>query len=380
MTEASSVDLAFSPLDSARFGLRVFRGKGDRIDDRSFFASLVANGVDVAIVRTPAGTPGWPRLARYGLQPIHADTLVYYGVDLRAYEPRPLRNTDLEFSEAGDADRASLAALVRTTFEGYTSHYHANPLFDHARILAGYMEWATGYVGAAAPGRITWVARRDGEIVAFACCSDDTAANTCEGVLYGVHPAHAGGGLYGDLIRHTQAVFRARGFGKMEVSTQVWNYAVQKVWAREGFALVRGYDTWHINPMLSGGTPMVDRTLAFDDAQLQRFAEATGDANPVHFDDDAARGAGFPGRISHGMLVGGELSRIFGMETPGPGTLFLRANLVFLKPVFPGRPYRLRVRNAAGGEARGFVPAVATVHDEAGALCVLCYSDLVNRG
>jgi len=379
MTDASSVDLAFSPLDSARFGLRVFRGKGERIDERSLFASLVTNGVDVAIVRTPAGTPGWPRLSRYGLQPIHADTLVYYGLDLQAYEPRSLRNTDLVFSEAGDADREALAALVRTTFDGYTSHYHANPLFDQAHILAGYMEWATGYVGAAAPGRITWVARRDGEIVAFACCSHDGSGGESEGVLYGVHPAHSGGGLYGDLIRYTQAAFRERGFRSMVVSTQIWNYAVQKVWAREGFSLARAYDTWHVNALLEGGSTMVDRTLAFDSTQVARFAEATGDSNPVHFDDAAARAAGFPGRISHGMLVGGELSRIFGMETPGPGTLFLRADLVFLKPVFPDRPYRLRVRNAAGGEARGYVPAVATVHDADGTLCVLSYNDLLKR-
>ena len=56
-----------------------------------------------------------------------------------------------------------------------------------------------------------------------------------------------------------------------------------------------------------------------------------------------------------------------------------RADLVFLKPVFPDRPYRLRVRNAAGGEARGYVPAVATIHDADGTLCVLSYSDLLKR-
>ncbi|MGY4517258.1 bifunctional GNAT family N-acetyltransferase/hotdog fold thioesterase [Lysobacter sp. HA18] len=373
------ITLQQSPLDSARFGMRVFRGHGDQLDDRLFFKTLVSQDVDIAIVRTPAGTGGWTRLSRYGLQTIHADTLVYYAVDLRRYQPNALRNSDLEFVEATSADRDSLASLVRTAFDGYVSHYHANPTFDPARVLAGYMEWATGYIASDSPGRVTWVARRGGVIVAFACCSFDEGADSCEGVLYGVHPAHAGGGLYGDLVRHTQAKFRERGFATMEVSTQVWNYAVQKVWAREGFALVRAYDTWHVNAMLAGGATLVDRTLEFDTMQVARFADATGDANPVHFDDDAARAAGFPARISHGMLVGGELSRIFGTETPGPGTLFLRANLVFISPIFPDRPYRLRVRNAAGGEPHGYVPAVATVHDAEGALCVLCYSDLLKR-
>jgi acyl dehydratase/GNAT superfamily N-acetyltransferase len=381
MQEASPIVLAPSPLDAARFGLRVHRGKGERLDERAFFEALVADRIDVAIVRTPAGSgKAWQRLSRYGLQAIHADTLVYWSLALSGHAVRPLRNTDLEFSEATAADRDALAALVRTTFDGYHSHYHANPLFDEERILAGYMEWATGYIGGDAPGRVTWVARRGETIVAFACCSFDEAGSESEGVLYGVHPDHAGGGLYGDLIRHTQARFQARGFATMHVSTQVWNYAVQKVWAREGFVLEHAYDTWHVNAMLDGGTPMAERTLVFTDEQVRRFADATGDANPVHFDDAAAQALGFPAHISHGMLVGGELSRIFGMECPGPGTLFLRANLVFLKPVFPGKTYRLLVRNAAGGEPRGYVPAVATVHDENGALCVLCYSDLLKRG
>lgn len=374
-----TITLQQSPLDSARFGLRVFRGHGDELDDRLFFQALVSQEVDVAIVRTPAGTGGWTRLSRFGLPPIHADTLVYYAVDLRNYQPNTLRNSELVFAEATAADGDALGELVRTTFDGYLSHYHANPIFDPARILAGYMEWSTGYIANSTPGRVTWVARRGGVIVAFACCSFDELANSCEGVLYGVHPAHVGGGLYGDLIRHTQSIFRERGFATMEVSTQIWNYAVQKVWAREGFALVRAYDTWHVNAMLAGGATMVDRMLEFDAAQVARFAEATGDANPVHFDNDAARAAGFPARISHGMLVGGELSRIFGTETPGPGTLFLRANLVFIKPIFPDSHYRLRVRNSAGGEPQGYVPAVATVHDADGALCVLCYSDLLKR-
>jgi len=377
MQDATPITLADSALDSARFGLRVFRGKGERLDDRAFFEALVDKRVDVAIVRTPAGGgKAWQRLSRFGLQAIHADTLVYWSLALQDLAVRALRNTELEFSEATAADREALAALVETTFDGYRSHYHANPLFDEARILAGYMEWATGYIGGDAPGRTTWVARRNGTIVAFACCSFDDAGSDCEGVLYGVHPEHAGGGLYGDLIRYTQAQFKARGFRTMRVSTQVWNYAVQKVWAREGFVLAQAYDTWHVNAMLDGGSPMVERTLVFDDAQVRRFAEATGDANPVHLDDAAAR---FPSRITHGMLVGGELSRIFGMESPGPGTLFLRADLVFLKPVFPGRSYTLRVRNAAGGAPRGFVPAVATLHDDAGALCMLAYNDLLKR-
>lgn len=216
-------------------------------------------------------------------------------------------------------------------------------------------------------------------MVAFACCAEDYKTQTCEGVLYGVHPDHSGGGLYGDLIRYTQAKFRDRGYVLMKVSTQIWNLAVQKVWAREGFVLSQAYDTYHINAMLSAGETLVDRELGFDADQVARFAAITGDTNAVHLDDNAAQNAGFEGRITHGMLAGGELSRIFGTEIPGIGTLFLRSDFVFMKPIYCGRPHRLRIRYLSALPLSGHILAVATIHNETGALCLLCYSDLLKK-
>ncbi len=40
-------------------------------------------------------------------------------------------------------------------------------------------------------------------------------------------------------------------------------------------------------------------------AQLQAYAKASGDSNPIHVDEAAARGAGLPGIIAHGMLTAG---------------------------------------------------------------------------
>jgi len=39
--------------------------------------------------------------------------------------------------------------------------------------------------------------------------------------------------------------------------------------------------------------------------QLVRYAGASGDFNPLHTDDEAARKAGFEGVIAHGMLIMG---------------------------------------------------------------------------
>ena len=37
--------------------------------------------------------------------------------------------------------------------------------------------------------------------------------------------------------------------------------------------------------------------------QIRAYAEASGDRNPIHLDDQFARGAGLPGVIAHGMLT-----------------------------------------------------------------------------
>ena len=39
--------------------------------------------------------------------------------------------------------------------------------------------------------------------------------------------------------------------------------------------------------------------------QLVRYAGASGDFNPLHFDDEFARSAGMGGAIAHGMLIMG---------------------------------------------------------------------------
>lgn len=378
MSEAMAT-LTYSDLESRRFGLRIHRAELQELAEKSLMGQIVAENVDVAIIRLPAGAPtGSWRLGRYGLPTLHADTLVYYALDLASHAPQPLRNPDLAFAEAAAGDAPALHALVEATFDGYTSHYHANPAFPAPQVLAGYLEWADGYIQGAGSGRTTWVARRGGAVVAFACCKFDAASATCEGILYGVHPAHAGGGLYGDLIRHTQSEFKARGFRRMEVSTQVWNYAVQKVWSREGFVLARALDTFHVNAMLSAADRMVEHEVLFTHDQVEHFAMASGDSNPLHLDDALARAAGFRGRLTHGMLAGAELSRIFGTEVPGAGTLFLRANMIFLRPILAGEPHTLRIRYRSAEGSRT-TQAVATIADAHGRICLLAYNDLLAK-
>ncbi|MET8505512.1 MaoC/PaaZ C-terminal domain-containing protein [Streptomyces sp. NPDC004787] len=50
------------------------------------------------------------------------------------------------------------------------------------------------------------------------------------------------------------------------------------------------------------GTALPPLRCALTRADLRRYAAASGDHNPIHLDDAAARAAGFPSVIAHGML------------------------------------------------------------------------------
>jgi 3-hydroxybutyryl-CoA dehydratase len=63
------------------------------------------------------------------------------------------------------------------------------------------------------------------------------------------------------------------------------------------------------------------------------FGDATGDHNPVHFDEAYAQGTLFRGRVAHGVLSIGFISAVIGMQLPGEGTIFVSAKVEFKAPV-----------------------------------------------
>lgn len=87
------------------------------------------------------------------------------------------------------------------------------------------------------------------------------------------------------------------------------------------------------------------RTLrkVVQDADLEMFAQISGDRNPVHFDDAYARDTIFGGRIAHGMITASLISAVIGEQLPGHGTIYMKQNLTFLAPVRPGDVVEARV-------------------------------------
>lgn len=347
----NTLGISYSALDSERFGFRVYRGNYDNFETKVIAHDIFNSACDIAIIRVPSAfSAKISSLARWALPVTHADTLVHYSCDLRKYNPVPFTNSDLEFTAARPGDVNDLHKIVRTVFSNYRSHYHANPFFPEDKILAGYQQWAEQFIYA---NGCVWLVRRAGQLIGFAANSSDNDARIATGVLYGVEPAASGGGIYTDMIRYTQSEAKRAGMRTMEVSTQLTNHAVQKIWVREGFAIQKTEDTYHVNALLTGGETLVERPICFKAEAVARFAEVTGDTNPIHLSADAAQVMGFSDRVVHGVMATAEFSRILGTEIPGAGTLLGNLHLAFIRPLFINTNYTLRIKipidlNSAG--------------------------------
>ncbi|MBK8270440.1 MAG: MaoC family dehydratase [Planctomycetes bacterium] len=75
-------------------------------------------------------------------------------------------------------------------------------------------------------------------------------------------------------------------------------------------------------------------TKTISERDVFRFADASGDYNPLHVDDHYARNTIFGQRVAHGILTAGIISTVLASEIPGLGTIFVELAIKFLKPVF----------------------------------------------
>ena len=72
------------------------------------------------------------------------------------------------------------------------------------------------------------------------------------------------------------------------------------------------------------------------EVDVARFAELSGDDNPVHLDEEYASKSRYGRRIAHGLFGASLFSGIFGTRLPGRGCVYASQNLKFRRPVFIG--------------------------------------------
>ncbi|MEW6263782.1 MAG: MaoC family dehydratase [Thermodesulfobacteriota bacterium] len=86
-----------------------------------------------------------------------------------------------------------------------------------------------------------------------------------------------------------------------------------------------------------------ERKFQVTEQMIEKFAEASGDVNPIHLDEEYARKSIFKTRVAHGMLLAGFISAVLGCEFPGAGTIYLGQTLKFLRPTLIGDEITVKV-------------------------------------
>jgi len=242
--------LTYSPLESARFGLRVYRATSDAVDADALVAALDRDRVDVAILRLPARAIGTvDALRQHGLTPIVADTIVHYDIDLRTRSVGASADDSVALRAATSADAGLLESMSREIFSDYVAHYHANPLFPAGKILDGYAEWAANHVRARDDGAAAWIVEFRGEAAGFSCYRLDETTGLAVGVLNGILPALRGRGIYRRMLQSMLIRFGELGMRRFAIATQVQNVAVQRIWVSQGLLLRSADNTVHINAL-----------------------------------------------------------------------------------------------------------------------------------
>lgn len=111
--------------------------------------------------------------------------------------------------------------------------------------------------------------------------------------------------------------------------------------------------------------------LAFSVDQVRLFAELSGDRNPIHFDAEAAARTPFGRPIVPGLLSASVFTKVFGMDFPGHGTVYLSQSLRFRRPLFVGESYRAHFKVLEVEPERHRAVIETNIVDEDGELCLV---------
>ncbi|HEY4655005.1 MAG TPA: MaoC family dehydratase [Cyclobacteriaceae bacterium] len=123
-----------------------------------------------------------------------------------------------------------------------------------------------------------------------------------------------------------------------------------------------------------------EHAFSFTQADVERFAEVTGDSNPVHLDAAYAATTPFRRPILHGFLSGSVFSKVFGTLFPGKGSVYLSQELNFRRPMFADQRYRASFTILETDPTKGTLAIAGKILDENGKVCLEGAARLMNKG
>jgi acyl dehydratase len=90
-----------------------------------------------------------------------------------------------------------------------------------------------------------------------------------------------------------------------------------------------------LSDLVEGAKAHVRFDVTYD--EMQRFAELSGDFNPLHTDDSFAKSRGFAGRVVYGALLLAKVSQLIGMQLPGRDSVWAALSFDFKRPLYVGQ-------------------------------------------
>lgn len=81
---------------------------------------------------------------------------------------------------------------------------------------------------------------------------------------------------------------------------------------------------------------IAERSRRIEPDFIRLFTEISGDRNPLHYDETAARASRFGEIVVQGGVTSSILNALVAEDLPGPGTVFLHVDWRFTAPVRPG--------------------------------------------
>ena len=126
--------------------------------------------------------------------------------------------------------------------------------------------------------------------------------------------------------------------------------------------------------------PTVEKTV--DQARIEMYAQASGDFNPIHVDEDFAAQTQFGGTIAHGMMIAAAISEMmsaaFGTDWARSGKMKIR----FRSPVKPGQRVTARgsVRSVAESASGRRITCSVSVDKDDGETAITGTTEVEVRG
>lgn len=80
---------------------------------------------------------------------------------------------------------------------------------------------------------------------------------------------------------------------------------------------------------------IIEWSFSFTLDQMKKFAELSGDYNPLHRDAEFARSKGYSSPVIYGILLATQVSRLIGQEMPDNNAILTSINFEYYLPSYP---------------------------------------------